>query len=31
MSHKILSIKDTLEYPIINYFDEAVAWIHKQR
>lgn len=30
-SHKILSIKDTLDYPIINHLDEAIAWIHQHR
>lgn len=25
--HKIITIKDTLDYPIINHFDECVNWI----
>lgn len=29
--HKILPIKDILEYPIIHHFDDAVAWIDEKR
>lgn len=29
--HKIMLIKDILEYPIIQHFDDAVAWIDLKR
>jgi protein-tyrosine phosphatase len=29
--HKKLSIKDLVNFPIINHFDEAIGWIDERR
>jgi protein-tyrosine phosphatase len=30
-AHKILPLQDTLEFPILHFFDEAVEWIDSKR